>query len=162
MFFAKLARLIEDHSEQIVTATLRHIDGNPNLERLGSLSDSSLVERGKHVLAHLTQWMDPSQREALAKEHERAGKVQCEQGIPLHESVLALQLLRNQAVEYITKQLNGTYVELYAEEELERWLSNFFDSLIYALVKGYEAALREKTRPEMNERKARWEMLWVP
>jgi hypothetical protein len=162
MLSGKLARLIEDHSEQIVKAALRQINDNPDLKRLSSLSDSRLVERGREILAHLTRWLDPSQREALAREHEESAKVQLERGIPLHESVLALQLLRNQAVEYVSRQLNRTYMELYAEEELERWLTNFFDFLIYALVKGYEAALRKERGPETKQPKARAKMLWVP
>jgi hypothetical protein len=163
MLSGKLARLIEDHSEQIVRATIRQINDNPDLKRLSSLSGSRLVERGNDILAHLTRWLDPCQRDSLAREHEEAGKVQWEQGIPLHESVLALQLLRNQVVEYVTRQLNRTYMELYAEEELERWLTNFFDLLIYALVKGYETALRKERGPEMKQQKApRAERLWVP
>jgi hypothetical protein len=164
MLSGKLARLIEDHSEQIAKAAIRAISGNPNLKHLSSLSDSRLLESWTEILAKLTRWLEPSQREALGREHEEAGRLRLEQGIPLHESVLALQLVRNQTVEYVAQQeLDRNYIELYAEEELERWLANFFDFLIYHLVKGYEAALREKAGLEFKQRQApRAKMLWVP
>jgi hypothetical protein len=164
MLSGKLARLIEEHSEQIAKAAIRQISDNPNLRHLSSLSDSRLFENWCDILAKLTRWFEPSQRDALASEHEEAGRARLEQGIPLHESVLALQLVRNQTVRYVTEQeLDRNYIELYAEEELERWLANFFDFLTYHLVKGYEAALREKAGLEFGEHQApRAKMLWVP
>ena len=66
-----------------------------------------------------------------------------EQEIPLHESVRGLCLLRQKTMEYVEEHIaSNSSVELFAEEELERRLSYFFDLLLVHLVRGYESALR--------------------
>ncbi len=145
MLSGTLMRLIENHSEQITSVVLKQIRENPNLKHLSSLPDSHLRGIWNEILAKLERWLEPRQRDALGREYEKLARTRLEQGIPLHECVLALQLVRNQAIEWVKQQaIRRDYLEIYAEEELERWLDNFFDFLIYHSVKGYESALQEK------------------
>jgi hypothetical protein len=48
------------------------------------------------------------------------------------------QGLRNDSVEFYVELYS--YVDLYAEEELEHRVGRFFDDLVVHLVRGYEAA----------------------
>ena len=75
MLSGKLAHLIEEHSEQIVKATLRHINDNPNLKCLSSLSDSETGGEGEGHPGPSHSMVRPRQREALVREHEESGEV---------------------------------------------------------------------------------------
>jgi hypothetical protein len=56
---------------------------------------------------------------------------------PICEVVFA-SALRNDSVEFYVELYS--YVDLYAEEELEHRVGRFFDDLVVHLVRGYEAA----------------------
>jgi len=55
-----------------------------------------------------------------------------------------LQIIRLSAIDYIREnELSDSTVTLRAENQLEYDIDRFFDLVIYHMVKGYEAALRE-------------------
>ncbi len=63
-----------------------------------------------------------------------------EEGVPLHEVMRALFLVKNKMVDFISEQgFNMDALTLYAEEELERRVDHFFDLLVIHLASGYES-----------------------
>lgn len=135
--------MISDNWEQIAERTLRRIRRDSKLLELGGLPEEDLRERAREILEHLGAWM-VSREEDLAHRYESLGRRRFEEGIPLHEVVYALQLIRENMIQYVRDQgLGQTPLELYAEEELEHGADRIFDTIIYYFVRGYERAMRE-------------------
>jgi hypothetical protein len=144
MFSGKLVDTIVKHSDDIMRLVIKRVREDGELKYVGSLSDSELLERGRHILGRLETWLNPSKRASLRRDYEELGKRRFEQSVPLHEAVRVLLLIRSQAIEYVMEQgFDQSSLEIHAERELEHWLASFFDVLVYHLVKGYESALRE-------------------
>ena len=145
MLSAKLVGLIKAHSEDITASVVRMIRENPEMSNIARLPDDDLFETWNHRLSHLERWLSPLEHGKLSRDQEEIAKVRFQQGIPLHEMVYAFHLLRNQTIAYVRDLApDVNYLEVYAEGELERWLANFFDFLVYHTVRGYEHAYYEQ------------------
>ncbi len=159
---SKLVHTISQHSDEIMRLVIKRIREDAALRNIGSLSDSELQERGSQILAKLETWLNLSKRESLGRDYEQLGKLRSEQSVPLHEAVRALHLIRNHAIEYVVEQgFDQSSMEIHAERELEHWLANFFDFLVYHLVKGYEASLHELAHLPSTRHPERYRF-WVP
>ena len=142
MLSSKLIQLIEDHWDPITTRILRDIRHDHRLPHAAGLPESELRERARDILEHLGHWLSPAKEEELARRFERIGRQRFEESIPLHEVVLAYLIVKDRMLEFVRGQgIGETTVERYAEEELEHSVGRFFDSMIYHVVRGYEAAL---------------------
>jgi len=146
MLSAKLVQLIEDHWEGITSAMLAEIQADPRLPHYRNLPDAELRDIGRSMLKNLGQYLTASKRELsmIEEQYEGLGRVRYAENVPLHESVRALQLVKRKAVEFLRDHaFSQSTVAIYAEEELEHRLNEFFDELVYFEVRGYESALRQ-------------------
>lgn len=143
MLSGKLVHLIETHAEQIIQRLVDQIRREKDMPNIRALLDTELREWNLELLERLSFWISPANQEDLANRYERLGKVRFEQDIPLHECVRGLCLMREKTLDFVEEHIaSNSSVELYAEEELDRRLSYFFDLLITHAVRGYERALR--------------------
>jgi len=141
MLSGKLIHLIELHFKEISERILREIRCHPEMPHLRQLPEAELRERGQTILENLGHWLGSENVQTLAQKQEALGKLRFEQGIPLHETVRALCLVKESMVDFLQEQgIPRDSLGLYAEEELEHRISRFFDTLIVHLVRGYEAA----------------------
>jgi hypothetical protein len=143
MLSGRLIQVIESHGDEIVRSTLRAIRHDPELVQMNKLPDQELRERGEEILKNLGHWLTSGNEQTLAHDYEALGRERFEQGVPLHEAVRGLCMLRRKTVDFLDEQ--GTDLEsvkLYAEEQFERRFSRFFDLLLVHLVRGYETAWR--------------------
>jgi hypothetical protein len=107
--------------------------------------ESELRDRGLILLENLDRWLAAGSEEEIGRRYYEIGRRRLEQGVPLHECVRALCIIREQVLDFVEEQLFAkTTLELYAEEELDRHMGRFFDMLTIHLVQGYEAALRNR------------------
>ncbi len=144
MLSANLVRLISDHWEEIAERVLQRVRRDSKLFEFGKLPEPELRERARDILQNLGNWM-VSREEDLAQRYERFGRQRCEEGIPLHEVVYALHLLKECMIQYVRDAgLRQTHLELYAEDELQRGADRVFDRLVYHFVRGYERAMRAR------------------
>jgi hypothetical protein len=147
MLSHKLVASIEDHSERLTAVITDRIRQDPELPSIGRLRDSELRDIGCELLHNLGAWLAGEKREAIAGHYEELGKRRCGEHIPLHECVRSLHIVKYETVDYVRNQsFPQTSLEIYAEEELEHRLNRFNDFLVYHLVRGYEAALRNPRR----------------
>jgi hypothetical protein len=145
MLSSSLTRMISDHWEEIFERVLRRIRRDSKLLELGSLPEAELRLRARDILQNLGGWL-VSREEDLARRYEMLGRLRYEEGIPLHEVVYALQLIKESMIQYVRDQgLGQTPIELYAAEELQHGADLIFDTLVYYFVRGYEQALRGRT-----------------
>jgi hypothetical protein len=144
MISARLVQLIESNGEQIIDRMVAQIRREPEMIQTRSLLDHELREWGQDLLHNLGHWLSAGNEQDLALRYERLGKLCFEQGIPLHEAVRGLSVLREKMLDLAEEYLiSNSSVELYAEEELDRRLGRFFDLLIVHLVRGFEQAIRK-------------------
>jgi hypothetical protein len=141
MLSGRLIQFIEAHQEQISANVIHEIRLHPDLRSLSKLSDAELRERGQQILENIGSWLGMGRESEIVQIYEKIGKSRFEHGIPLHESVRALAIIKDKTIDFMRNQsLARTSVDLYAEEEVERTLGRFFDELTVHLVRGYEAA----------------------
>jgi hypothetical protein len=146
MLSAKLIQVIEDHWEGITNVILHHIRSDPKLPHMRNLPESELRDVGRTILKNLGSYLTASKqdRRSLEEQYEGLGRVRFAEKVPLHESVRTLQLVKRKVVEFLRDhEFAQSTVAIYAEEELEHRLNEFFDDLIYFEVRGYEAAMRQ-------------------
>jgi hypothetical protein len=144
MLSGKLVRLIEAHQQEITDRLLRDIHRYPDLTHLRQLPEAELRERSQNLLENLGYWLVDGNEEEIARKYETLGKSRFDDGVPLHESVHALFLIKEKMIDFVGEQgFPPDVLELYAEEELERRVGRFFDLLVLRLVRGYEGAWRK-------------------
>jgi hypothetical protein len=143
MLSPRLIHLIEANDGVIVQNVIRAIHHDPDTSQLSRLPDQELRERGQQIIKNISHWLTLGQEQTLAREYEDVGRERFEAGVPLHEAVRGLFIIRDKMVEFLDEQgTDYNSVKLYAEEQFERRLGRFFDSLIVHLVRGYETAWR--------------------
>ena len=140
MLSGKLIHLIQSHHREIADRVIREIGRHPDLVHLRCLPEAELRDRGAVILEHLESWL-VSERDEIVRKQEEIGKLRFQQSVPLHEVVIGLLLIKNKMLDYLEEQGNPRdSLGLYAEEELEKRIGRFFDTLVVHSVRGYEAA----------------------
>jgi hypothetical protein len=143
MLAPHLIQLIERHWEEISSRLIAAIRQHPDMEQLSQRPDVDIREWCQSILEDLGYLISAPKREEVKRRFEVLGRTRFEEKIPLHEAVLRVHLLKDEIVEFIHEQgFPMTSLELYAEEELEHRIGQFFDALVYRLVRGYEDAMR--------------------
>ncbi len=143
MISRTLVQLIEDNSARITDRIVERQRADPALLHLGKLPVSELRDRVHEVLKNLGKWLVEEHEGETARRYEALGKRRCQEGIPLHEVVKALHLLRENMIGFVREQgVGASSLQIYAEEELEHMVGLFFDRAVYHVVHGYETELR--------------------
>lgn len=145
MLSAKLIQLIEDHWQGITTAIIHQVRSDSRLHHFSALPETELRDIGRGILRNLGHWLtaNKSEQRTVEEQYEGLGRVRFAESIPLHECVRAMQLVKQKVVEFSRDhEFAQSTVEIYASEELEHRLNEFFDDLIYHEVIGYEEAFR--------------------
>lgn len=149
MVSAKFVQLIESHADQIAERVVAELRRNERARHIAGLPEAELRESCHRVLRNLGHWLTASSEEEIARYYQERGRVRAAEGVPLHEAVYLLQLLKNKMLDFVRDQgFTQTSIDLYAEEELEHQVGRFFDAALYHLVRGYEQALRTPLRAE--------------
>jgi hypothetical protein len=143
MLSGKLVHLIESNQQEIAERIMRDIRQHPDLNHLRKVPELELRERGQQILENLGHWLVSGNEEELAREYEVIGRTRLHEGVPLHESIRGLCLIKDRMVDFVEEQgIERDCVALYAEEELDRRVGRFFDLLVIHLARGYEIAWR--------------------
>jgi hypothetical protein len=145
MLSSGLVEMIQSHAEELMGGLVRKIQTHPNTRSYHHLSGPEVLSRSYIVYKNLGAWMGGKPQEEIRRHYEQLGQIRLEESIPLHEVIYALTLTKNHLFEFVrTNGLAGSMLEIYAEQELERRVANFFDNAIYYTAWGYEKAAAEK------------------
>jgi hypothetical protein len=144
MLSGRLVHLIEANSASIIQQVITQVRRDPDLKNLCKLPDAELREYGRHLLERLGDWLAAGTEHQLADHYEVVGRARFEEGIPLDEAVRGLFLVKDKMIDFVLDQAAAkTFMQLYAEEELEHRVDRFFDILVCHMIRGYEQAWRE-------------------
>jgi hypothetical protein len=141
MVSAKLVHQIEDHWEAISGRFLRLLRASHGLQHLSHIPESEINEACRKLLHNLGHWLVSSSEDEIARLYEKIGRERYAQGMPISESIRAVQLMKDATLDFVRDEAEvRTGVDLLAEEELEYKLGRFFDLLMYHSARGYEEA----------------------
>jgi len=144
MLSGRLVHLIEANSASIVKRVITQIRRDPELAHLSQLPERELQEWGEHMLEKFGDSLGTRTNEELTGYCQSTGQLRFEQGVPLHEAVRALFLLKNKMIDFVLDQAaTKTFLRVYEEEELEHRVDRFFDNLVCHMIRGYEDAWRD-------------------
>ena len=136
-----LPQFIQDHREQVVTAALDSLRRRGETASLLSARSEELVRWLDAIVAGVETWPAVATSEEQGLFQREFGILWFKHGVPLHEVVRALHVLKSKIVELARWQGGAqNALEIYIEEELEHRVSFFFDWLFYEVVLGYELA----------------------
>jgi len=143
MLSTRLVQLIEVNGDQIIDRVAAQLRREPEISHCKILQDCELRGLGQDLLQHLGNWLSAGYGSDLAQRFEQFGKLCFQQGIPLHEALRGMSLLREKMLDVAQEHMiSNSSIELYAEEELERRLGRFFDRLSGQIARGFEDAVR--------------------
>jgi hypothetical protein len=139
MFPQTLPQLIQDHREQVIKGALERIGRESQLAQLLD-ERRDMADWFNRIVASVDRWPAIATDDQAEHLHLSFGEGCARSGIPLHQVVRALHLLKTRIVDFAHSQgMARNSLEIYVEEELENRLSFFFDWLLYQVVLGYES-----------------------
>jgi hypothetical protein len=152
MLGARLIQLIENHAESLTQETIEDVLTNEHTASFRRVSKAELGPRMAALYQNLGKWIGDPRDDEIRQEYEHWGRTRFGQGIPLSEIVYVLMLTKTHLRKFIREHGLVTFsgdrvtpdelvpVELYAIQELNYLVGNFFDRALYHLVRGYESA----------------------
>lgn len=144
MLSARLLDRIDRNWERIAAEVIAHGRRDARLRKYHSLSDAEIRERARDLVSNLRLWLEGMTEEELVRRYQSLGERRCRAGVPLHEMVLKIQLIKRKIASFATEQnLSMTALEVYEETELLRVLGRYFEIVIHSAVEGYERELRK-------------------
>jgi hypothetical protein len=142
MISVRQVRFVEEHWESIAKRALGRI--RREIPQSASFSDAMILDSVQDLFGHLGDWLTVSNPEQMGR-YEQFGRRRAAAHVYLHDLVRSLQIIRQCAVDYARdNELSENTVALRCESDLEYGIDRFFDLVVYNVVKGYEAGLREK------------------
>ena len=152
MLAIRLIQLIENHAVSLTHEAMQDILTNEHTASFRRVPRTELAPRIAALYQNLGKWLGDPSDDAICKEYEQLGRTRFRQGIPFSEIVFALMLTKQHLRKFIREHglvtFSGDHVtpdelvplELYAIQELNYLVGDFFDRALYHLVRGYESA----------------------
>jgi len=151
MLTNRLLQLIENHSESLTQEILYDVATNKSTVSFRKVPRAELKPRIASLYQNLGKWLLCPNKDDIRQEYEDWGRTRFRQGIPFSEIVYVLMLTKKHLRKFIREhglvEFSGDRVtpnelvpvELYAIQELNYLVGDFFDKALYHLVRGYEA-----------------------
>ena len=146
MIFQKLINLIEDNADELTKRLMKDLLGREETRHYRNLSEDLVYERVFDVYSRLGSWLSREKNIKDIKEYyTQLGKKRYYEGIPLHEVIMALMLIKRHLWLYVLEKhfFNSTY-ECYQALEMNNKVVLFFDRIIFFTTIGYEDELEKK------------------
>lgn len=152
MLANRLIQLIENHARSLTQEAMQDIVTNENTMSFRRVPKAELEPRIAALYQNLGKWIGDPRDDEIRQEYEQWGRTRFRQGIPFSEIVYVLMLTKQHLRKFIREHGLVTFsgdrvtpdelipVELYAIQELNYLVGDFFDRALYYLVRGYESA----------------------
>ena len=152
MLVNHLIQLIENHCDSLTQEALHDVLTNENTISFRKVPRTELKPRIAALYQNLRKWIGNPNEDDMRQEYEDWGRTRFRQGIPFSEIVYVLMLTKKHLRKFIREHglvdFSGDRVtpdelvpvELYAIQELNYLVGEFFDRALYHLVRGDEMA----------------------
>lgn len=145
MLSPRLIQLVEDNWKRIAEAAIQEVRSRPDAPAYRKLRDSELYDRAQDVFRNLGWWLIEADPKELHQRYVALGQIRQSQGVPALEVVRKLQILKRVLHRFLEDQrVYSSAVELHAEYEVLKAVDVFFDEAIFAVLKGYSLAERQR------------------
>ena len=157
MLAARLIQLIENHAKSLTQEVMQDLVTNEHTSSFQRVRKTELEPRIAALYQNLGKWIGDPKDDEIREEYERWGRARFKQEIPFSEIVYALILTKKHLRKFIREHGLVSFsgdrvtpdelvpVELYAIQELNYLVGDFFDRALYHLVRGYESAAHGAT-----------------
>jgi hypothetical protein len=134
-----LVRLIEHHSDELVTELVAKLETSPRTADLRKVPVEELRRRIEEILRHASEWLLTKTSHDIEQRYFEIGERRASQGVALSDLCWAIVVTKQHLWEFLQRQgfVHGP-VELYGEMELLRLLDQFFDRGLCFAIEGYE------------------------
>ena len=155
MLLPWLMRLIETHAEELTDKLIHAVRTNPRTTFMHKLSEDELKRRVFDLYHNLGRWLGEKQEAEIETTYAEIGHRRCREGVPLHELLYALILVKQHLWNYVeNNDLPESAANLYGEEQLVVMVGQFFDKAMYHAVRGYEESrAKEEARRLLGREK---------
>jgi hypothetical protein len=141
MISTRLVQLIETNWEEIARRLIRSIRENPETQNVAARPETETKEWCRDIVENLGHLLLVRKDQETYRRFQVLGGMRFEQNIPLPEAVLRMHILKNRILGFVHDEgLSMTVIQVYAQEELEQRIGQFFDVLVYHVVRGYADA----------------------
>jgi hypothetical protein len=152
MLAIRLIQLIENHSRSLTQETMQDVRTNEHTESFRRVPTAEIESRIAALYQNLGRWIGDPRDDEIRHEYEHWGRARFRQEIPISEIVYVLILTKKHLRKFIREHGLVTFsgdrvtpeelvpLELYAIQELNYLVGDFFDRALYHLVRGYESA----------------------
>lgn len=148
MLSPHLIRQVEQHAEKLAEGLVDELLLHPQTTSYRRLARAELLAHGKAFYSQIGDWIAGRSDAEIAARFGPQGGDRFAEGVPLEEMVLALTLVKRHLRRH-THQVSAlaSAAEMHAEMEVDAMIGAFYDKVLYAMVKGYEAARAEAALP---------------
>lgn len=142
MIALKLVRLIEKNADVLADRLLKSVNQHPRTQIFcKSIPKEELHDRAYEIYRHLSDWLLQKTDDEIRKKNLSVGERRAEQGVPLHEVIFALILVKENLWKEVKESgIGDNAIELFQALELIDRVNQFFDKAIYYVALGYENA----------------------
>jgi hypothetical protein len=148
MLSPHLIRHIERHAERLAIEIVDEVLHNPRTPSFRQLGREALIVHVHDTYSHVGDWLAGRTDAEIEAIFAPRGRDRFLEGIPIDELVMSLILVKRQLRRH-THQVSGltSAAEIHSEMEVDGMVGTFFDKVLYAMVRGWEAARRDAERP---------------
>jgi hypothetical protein len=151
---SQLISVVECHANKLTRDTIQKLQTSPRTPSYNSLAYSELTYRISEIYQNLSHWLCDKTDPVIRSWYNELGEKRFKEGIPIQELLWALILTKHQLMSYLDScALADSAIELYRQQELDRFIDRFFDRAIFYAAEGYaRAAGFTKEKHEESER----------
>jgi len=158
MLATRLIQLIENHSKSLTQEAMNDLLTDENTRSFRRVSKVELEPRIASLYQNLGKWIGNPNEDDIRQEYEQWGRNRFHQEVPFSDIVYVLILTKKHLRKFIREHGLVNFsadrvipedlvgVELYAIQELNYRVGDFFDRALYHLVRGYEVAAELHSR----------------
>jgi hypothetical protein len=138
---SQLINIVECHANKLTCDTVQKLQTSPRTPSYNNLSYGELTYRVNEIYQNLSHWLCDKTDPVIRSWYNELGEKRFKERIPIQELLWALILTKHQLMSYLDScALADSAIELYRQQELDRFIGRFFERAICYAAEGYARA----------------------
>ena len=139
MIDLRLARLIENHADQLARGLVKKVQTSERTRDFRDIPQNELETKVGEIYHHISDWLLTKTDSDIELRFTNVGELRAREGISFTQLLWALTLTKEHLWGFLQREaLVDRAVDLYGELQLLWLLDQFFDRAIYYATIGYE------------------------